>query len=259
MSWFVKALSISTPIPGTYYTVVDPGEFYEWRFKQAIPEGTVFTKQLPPSEIFTKGFVIASAQLNPDNLILKDNSYILKNSDSAEIMLEVGQIQSPNEILSKLRILQEKYNTSISNFQKTLNVRHYVITQDEKPSLYKISVISPEEVEIENFGAMPEIIETVENIEHDIRYRPPKKTGRAYEMEKIKKFLTAASFLHNKSVPMDSNKLETIVNYAELKPKTAYKTSIEKCFQHTSKDIRDLSLLIENYQKLSWIKSSLHT
>ena len=257
MSWFKKALTISTPVPGGYYTVVDPGEFYEWRFKMSIPKGTIFTKHLPQSDVFTKGFVIASAKLNPDNLISKDSTFILKNDDKSEVFLEIGQIQSPTEILAKLKSLQEKYSTSLDNFRKTLGVRKYIISQSQKPCLYKINSSDNDIIEVENYGEIKNISEKLSQIEKDIRFNPTKKTGRAYEMEKVRKFLNAKLVLDNHSLPVDSTKLETIVCFAELKPSSKYNLSVSDCLSNISDDIKDLVQLINNYQKLSWIKSSL--
>jgi len=63
MSWFRKALNITTVHPDSFYTSMDPGEFYEWKFTGIIPKGKIFTKKLPPSEVFTAGKIIATTRL----------------------------------------------------------------------------------------------------------------------------------------------------------------------------------------------------
>ena len=125
MSWLREAYTISTPDPDAYYVAVDPGEFYEWRYTGVIPKDTIFTKKLPRSDVFTDGFVIASAVIPPSSF--KDGSHgiVLTSDVNAKVNLEIGQIQSPQELLSKHKELISKFNTAVKDFIKSAETRIY--------------------------------------------------------------------------------------------------------------------------------------
>ncbi len=253
MSWFKRALSISTPLPNAYYTTVDPGEFYEWRFTGAIPKGTIFTKKMPRSDIFTDGFIIASASLSCEQLEKKGFGFELKSDAHSDAILEVGQVQSPAEIIDKYKQLQRTFEKTINDFKKSSINRVFIISKEEDPHLYKILSSDEQTVKMQNFGALKDIRDRLEEVRKSLNENSMKKGRISYELADTRKFDNAMLFLGNKGLPFESSKIATLIRIARLKPQREMSLNWDELCMKLSPEAKALNGLIDRYTSLQWI------
>lgn len=253
--WLRRAYNISTNHPNRYFVAVDPGQFYEWQYKQQIPAGTIFTKKLPPSDIFTTGFIVASAIIPDDSISKKGNKYETSCPVQANINLEIGQIQTPKEFMSRLNDLNKKLSQSIGHVKQNYKNRDFVVTQDNQ--VYQITGIYDESVRVANYGGLDEFISNLKDKKKDIEKEANTKKGRAYEMSDFIKFRDTINLLENTGFNTDSMRISFLVDTAQLEPINDFTISWKDCCAKFSKEGYDTINLINNYMSLSWVRDAL--
>ena len=136
MSWFKKALSISIQDPGSYYVVVEPVEFYEWRHAGVIPKNTKCSSLLPPSEIFTEGYIIASINANENDII----SGKLVSDIQSTIVLKVGYMPSKADLIQKYHSLDSDFKRKLHSFKHTCISQGYIVVPEDEDisKLYRV-------------------------------------------------------------------------------------------------------------------------
>ncbi len=257
MSWFRKALMINPPTANSLYTVVDPSEFYEWRFIQHIPKGTIFTKRLPPSEVFTAGMLIASAEIPESRLMQKSFGYELNDNVDANIVLHVGQIQTPTEIIAKLHSLQGKFNQSLGRFKTTCRDKKYITSADKIPELYCIKYSDSKSANLSNFGSIKDINERLTVVRSNLHQLYNIKKGRAYELDLLKKFDQSLTFFQDMNLHTDPAKIDFLFYNAKIEPKSNTKIDWQDCYVKMSTDANAMYRLIKQYNSLHWIQETL--
>lgn len=257
MSWLRRAYTISTPDPNAYYVAVDPGEFYEWRYTGTIPKGTIFTKRLPRSDIFTEGFVVASSVIPPSSLKSKRQGFELVSDVNANINLEIGQIQSPQEILAKHKELINKFNITIHDFRKSAETRTFFVSSSDDPHLYRIIGSDEETAQLENYGPIEDILSKLKTVRIALNNHSLKRDGRAHEMEDFRRFENAMTIIENGNYPIDKSVMETLIRIADLKPIQTCSSSWEECCVELSRDAYAVKNLLNRYHSLRWIRDSL--
>jgi len=257
MSWFRQALMVSPPTRGSLYTVVDPGEFYEWRFTGEIPKGTVFSVKLPPSEVFTQGMLIASAEVPASEIEKKNFGHELRSNIKSNIVLHVGQIQTPKEIIEKFQTLKKKFNKSINDFKTSCDTRRFIHSSEAEPSLYKVKQCNADTIEMESYGVINAIMPHLYAGRKKLYQTSNVKKGRAYELDALKKYDQALTFFQNSQLYSDPAKLEFMFQYTDVKPLSSMRLSWKDCFMKMSKDACATKKLIDQYGSLQWIKETL--
>lgn len=252
MSWIRKALTITTVHADSYYTSIDPGEFYEWRFRGEIPKGKVFTKRLPPSSIFTDGMLIATARIPQDALDKREFGFETNQVVTADIMLQAGQIQSPHELINRYKRIQSEFASGVDRFKATAQVRSYFAADG---NLYRISPDN-DRVQLQHYGDIKEILNTLTEIRKSLSQTSMTKKGRAHEMEEFRRFENAMTFVQNDQVPVDSGKIDTLFRIAEINPSQTTVTSWPECYVRVSPDASTIKELLDRYDSLSWVQAS---
>lgn len=255
MSWFRKALSICTPDPGSYYTVVDPLEFYEWRFTGTAPKDTKFTSYLPPSDIFTKGQVIASAIVPEGSLTNKDNHLIAEEQVPVSIILRVGSIPTAQELIENHERRVKNFNNGIDRFREDAVTRRFLNSQSDTPNLYKITNFDEHEVTCENFGPISDLLEKFTETRELLRQDALKKKGRALEMEEFRRYENVMDFVNNSHLHVDASKMDKLLYVSDAKSKITKKMSWKDCYIMTSPNAKLLLDEIGHFNSFKWVKA----
>ncbi len=256
MSWFRKALSICLPEPGSYYTVIDPAEFYEWRFTHQAPKGALFSLHLPPSDIFTEGKVIASASLSDQYLKQVEKGFRLQSNALVEVILKVGAIPTPQELLDKYDTTLKTFATGIERFKVDALTRLYLVSQSETPHLFRIANYTAENVTMQNYGPIEDLIKKIGEAQNFLQEAVTKKKGRAFELEEWRRFQNAMDFVNNSHLHVDASKMERLLTSAKIEPTSVKKISWKECYLETSENAQLLHEQIEKFGANEWVKAS---
>ena len=154
MSWFRKAFSISTFDSNSYYSVLDPVEFYDWKYTSTAPKGSHFTKYLPSSDIFTDGRIIVSARVDNTKLLRDGSSYKLSEESPVDVSLQIGCIPSARELLFKYQNLSNSFFSGLKSFKGYLINRIYITSANEEPHLFRLAEYDNNSVYLHNFGSI---------------------------------------------------------------------------------------------------------
>lgn len=257
MSWLRTAFFISTPDPQAYYTVLDPVEFYEWRFTKRAPKGQAFTHKLPPSDIFTEGKVIASATVTESSLKPSASGYVLTEDSPVDVRIRVGQMSSPQELLDRYHEMTRTLDRGMDAFKKNLLTRLYIDSKTDNPHLFRISHYTDEDVTMHNFGPIKDLIEKFSLVRQSLIEKSMDKTGRAHEMEEFRRYENAMTFTNNSHLHVDSSKLDRLIETSGVKALRTRTLSWVECYLDTSPEARQLDSRIKHYEDQTWVKSVL--
>ncbi|MHA2279281.1 MAG: hypothetical protein ACXAC5_00105 [Promethearchaeota archaeon] len=257
MAWFRTALSISTPDPGSYYTVLNPDEFYEWRYTQIAPKGAVFTVKLPPSDIFTEGKIIASAHIFEDKLQKHSEGFRLKENSPVEVKLQIGQMPSPRELLDKNEQAQKTFGRALDSFKQDLATRLYVDSQTEHPHLFRLSHWDEKNVTFHNFGRIKDLVEQFVQIRETLAQEVMDKTGRAHEMEEFRRYENAMTFMNNSHLHVDASKMDRLIETSGIKSVQTKTMPWKECFLEVSHGANILNDQISSFNSNKWVQSAL--
>lgn len=255
MSWFRTALSISAPEPGSYYTVIDPVEFHEWRYSGTAPKGAIFTLELPPSDIFTEGKVIASALLSDEKLEKKSHGWQLKEDSHVQVMLRVGCIHSPQDMLDKYKRIQANFDRGLNNFKEDLATRLYINSQTEKPHLFRVAHWDNESVTLHNFGSVKDLIEAFAEIREALSQEVMDKTGRAHEMEEFRRYENCMTFINNSHLHVDASKMDRLLETSGIKSTQTKTITWKECFLEASHGAQLLDEALNEFNSKTWVQA----
>lgn len=256
MSWFRKALSICLPEPGSYYTVIDPVEFYEWRFTHQAPKGALFSLHLPPSDIFTRGKIIASASLSDQHLKQVEKGFRLQSDTLVEVILKVGAIPTPQELLDKYDTTLKTFSTGVERFKVDALTRLYLVSHSKTPHLFRIANYTTENVTMQNYGPVEELIKKIGEAKPLLQEKANKKQGRAFELEEWRRFQNAMDFVNNSHLHVDASKMERLLTSANIEPNSVKKISWQECYLEASENAQLLHEQIEKFSSNEWVKAS---
>jgi len=253
MSWFRKALTITTVYEDSFYTAIDPGEFYEWKFTGIIPQGKIFTKRLPESSIFTEGYVIATARLPESALVKSGFGFETKQPIKSDIFIQAGQIQTPKEIIDRYHKIRFQLDNGVEIFKNSISSRPYFVNNEH---IYHVSS-SGDKARMTNYGPVKKISEQLSELRVLLNQQSLKKSGRAFEMSDFRRFENAMTFLDNVNVPVDSLKIETILKASNISPQNSKEVVWSDCFLEISNDARMMNEILKRYESLSWVRTAL--
>lgn len=257
MSWLRTAFTICTPDSRSYYTVIDPVEFYEWRFTNIAEKGHFFTHKLPPSDIFTEGQVIASAIVDESSLKPEKGGYTLKENSHVDVILRVGQMPSPQELIDKYHDAVTRRDKGIESFKQNLSNRIYISSQADHPHLFRLSHYTDQNVTMHNFGSVKDLIEQFATIREALINESLNKKGRAHEMEEFRRFENAMTFVNNSHLYVDASKLDRLIETAGIKAKYTKTLPWMECYLDISPEAQSLDTHIKHFEEQTWVKSVL--
>lgn len=252
--WLVKAYNLAITDTNAYFSAIEPGEFYEWKYLETIPKGAVFTKRLPPSDIITKGLIAISAKIDPTDLVKQDFGFKLINDVNVSPILEFGQAQNPTEILNKFKELKTTFHASVNNFKTAINNKSFMFNSNGE--LIYIEKINQDSCKIYNYGSASYLQDKLDTVKQNLEKAAGLKVGRAYELSDYRTFNTCLSYIRN-GLPVDSFKLEQIVKIAELSPIKTYTDTWESLFTKVSKSSMNMQKSLDKYMSFRWAKDML--
>lgn len=254
MNWFKKALTICTSEPNRYYTSIDPLTFYEWRFTQSIPSGVKFSSKLPRSESFVDGALIVSARLPESALQKFENKFELKHEVPAEVSITAGTIASPSEIIQKYHSLSGTHSRNLESFKHLIKTQRFFISSEEEPKLYKVEAWDDNSAAVSNFGKFMELIDKFSATMQELQKNASSRIGRAFELEKVRKFENYMTLLKADNQLVDATKLSFLISVSGISGATPFQISWEDLYLKSSKDAKKTSEFIKTFNNLSWVK-----
>ena len=258
MSWLRTAFTICSPDIDAYYTVLDPIEFHEWRFTNKAPKGHLFTRSLPPSDIFTEGQIIASAIVPESNLeSSKGGGYALAVDGPVDVQLKVGYMPSPQELIDKYDNLVKMQSKGIEAFKEDLLTRLYVNSSTDNPHLFRLSHYTDEEVTMHNFGSVEELTKQFASVRSAILDEAMDKTGRSYEMEEFRRYENVMIFSNNSHLHVDSSKLDRLIESSGVKALQTKTLPWLECYLDVSPGARQVSDRIQHFEDQKWVRAVL--
>lgn len=255
MNWLRTAFTICSPDSGAYYTVLDPIEFYEWRFTNKAPKGHIFTRELPPSDIFTGGQIIASAIVPESNMKHTKAGYGLVADGPVDIQLKVGYMPSPQELMEKYENLIHIQNKGVGAFKEDLLIRLYVNSSTDNPHLFRMSHYTDEEVTMHNFGSVEELTKQFALVRSAILDEAMDKTGRSYEMEEFRRYENVMVFTNNSHLHVDASKLDRLIESSGVKALQTKTLPWLECYLDVSPGARQISDRIQHFEDQKWVQA----
>jgi len=257
MSWLRTAFTICTPDEKAYYTVIDPIEFYEWRFTNVAEKGHFFTRKLPPSDIFTEGQVIASANITESSLKPERGGYTLSENSPVDVTLKIGHMPNPQELIDRYHDAVKRRDKGIEAFKQDLSTRIYISSQDDNPHLFRLSHYTDENVTMHNFGLITDLTEQFAVVRQSLVNESLNKKGRAHEMEEFRRFENAMTFINNSHLYVDSSKLDRLIETAKIKAMQTKTLPWMECYLDISPEAQSLDNRIKHFEEQTWVKSVL--
>lgn len=257
MSWLRTAFTICSPNSEAYYTVLDPIEFYEWRFTNKAPKGHLFTHKLPPSDIFTEGQIIASAIVPESNLKLNKGGYALVADGPVDIQLKVGCMPSPQELMDKYENLIQMRSKGVEAFKEDLLTRLYINSSTDNPHLFRLAHYTDNEVTMHNFGSVEELTKQFALVRSAILDEAMDKTGRSYEMEEFRRYENVMVFTNNSHLHVDASKLDRLIESSGVKALQTKTLPWLECYLDVSPGARQASDRIQHFEDQKWVQAVL--
>lgn len=259
MSWIRNIVEYKKIREGTFYTAIDPADYYEWKFTNVVPRGARFTSYLPSSDTFTKGYVIASIEPKTSCLEHKgEGIYEVKNDTPIDINLFIGVVDSPSELLDKYEKLKKKFSKNIDNFKSACLSQKYVMGEkDDVPHLFHIDD-QEGKVVISDYGSLNDIYKKLSEAQQKIANDAVTKKGRAFELETFRRFENVLTMINNRNLTPDYKKMDYIFRLAQIKPVQRKITNWHDCYldispQGSKEESRLLAL-----SSLKWIQSGMN-
>lgn len=250
MSWIKDALSISQLDNDDYYIVTDPIQFYEWKWTGVVSKGTKVSKLLPPSEVFTNGFIVINAPIPKDAI----QNGKLSCDVNTSVQMKIGQIQSPAELLDRYIAMDKEFKKGIDDFKKNCLSQKYIISHGKDPHLYKVSAIDDTSVMVSNFGPLDDLGKQIEEFRRMTNYLSHQKIGRAYEWEDARKIDNIVTFMSNKGLEIDGAKFDVLISKSGLKPLSSNKESWIDCYCTMHPEATETKGKMAKFRSLYWVR-----
>lgn len=253
MNWLRKCANHQDT--GVFFTAVDPADFYEWKSTGTIPQGSRFSSLMPPSEVFSKGFVVATVFL-PESSLEKteDNMYRLKENTSAGVDFYVGSVLSPSEVIEKYHSMQRKFDKDTDHFRRTTLSQMFAVSPyDDK--VYQVTEKNGK-AHIEEYDTFPNIQKTLTLARRAIAQQSTKKQWRSFDLQPLRRFENTFVMMNNKNILVEPLDVAKMFNIANIKPLRAYDTSWPEYYVKMSEDAEKVQEKLSSLRSLSWIKAA---
>lgn len=255
MSWFRTAFEICSPDRDGYYSVLDPVEFYEWRFTDTAPKGAVFTLKLPPSDIITEGKIIVSARVPDIKLKPTKEGFALVEDAPVEVRLRIGYMPSPQELIQKYSEWNKIFSRGLESFKEDVITRLYVNSATETPHLFRLHSYTDEDVTMHNFGSVQDLIEEFAIIREALSEESMDKEGRAYELEEFRRYDNAMTFVNNSHLHVDASKMDRLLETSGVIAKQKKTARWKDCYLEASIGAKILDEKIRRFEEYSWVNA----
>lgn len=255
MSWLRRSFTVCAPDKLAYYTVLDPVEFYEWRFTGYAPKGHIFSHKLPPSDIFTEGKVVASATISDSDLKPTKLGFALTKDSPVEVKLAIGNMPSPQELIDKYKNMIKSRERGLEAFKQDLITRIYIDSQTDNPHLFRMSHYTDTDVTMHNFGSVEKLIEQFSMIRQALIEESTKKTGRSHEMEEFRRYENAMTFTNNSHLHVDASKMDRLIETSGVKAMQTRTLPWIECYLDVSPGAQQLQSRIKHFENQTWIRS----
>ncbi len=252
MSWFKRALADSVREPGSHYVVADPVEFYEWRHSGTIPKGTKCSTLLPPSEIFTEGYVIASINVDENKVIDGKLSFDVQSP----IVLKVGCMPSRAELMQRYHNLDDSLKRSLQSFKQTCLSQGYVVVPEDEDlvNLYQVLPHNEDQAKLRSFGSVADIIERLAKLRDELDQKAQTKMGRAYEMADWRHIENLHTYMTNKKLPLDATKIAFLLEEAKIEPVSNKVIDWLDCHAELAPGTKEMRDRIRKFRNFNWVK-----
>ena len=247
--WFKKAFAISERAPNEYYIVTNPIEFHEMKFTGMIPNGTRIDQKLPRSDAFIGGKVIISANIPPD--FIHDGQ--LQQDIYATTTLKIGEVQSATELYNRFLHLNNEFDRNLDEFRKASLSQKYVVSRTDDPQLCIIEGDENTAV-IKRLCKMSDLLTKIADARNQVQEEKSVKTGRAYEHYDLRKLDNLATYIDNKSVPLDIAKISWFLDRSKIEPQFTEKTSWLKCYTSLNPIASDTYDRMKKFTELKWVQ-----
>lgn len=250
--WFKKALTVTPFDHKSFYAVVDPYDFYEYKHLQTIPIGTLFTKQLPPTEIVATGKIVISVKVDSSIFKRENNHFILQQAIDEVPTILLGQIPSAQELRSQYNHMQKERLVKISSFKENSKSLHFYVDAD---ILYRVTSDNINAM-VYNFGKIADVIETLEQHREKLKKESDTKKGRAHEMDLFMRYNNALSYIKALGLSYNNEKLNYLISEAKIEPRFQNKLSWEQCYYKFGDGAKRLVDRIQQLSCKAWLKST---
>lgn len=257
MAWLRTAFNICTPDKEGYYTILDPVEFYEWKFTKYAPKGHDFFHQLPPSDIFTEGKIIASVFVPESNLKRTKAGYRLTTDSPVQVKLEVGNMPSPKELIDKYNSMVQSRDRGLDAFKQDLQTRLYLNSQTDDPHLFRLAEFTDEKVTMHNFGSVEKLAEQFDVVRKELAEESMDKVGRSYELEEFRRYENAMIFANNSHLHVDASKMDRLIETSGVRALQTTTVPWVECYLEASPGAQHLSDKIQHFEDQSWVRAAI--
>lgn len=253
MTWLKEAYKPSFPKPGTYYTVVDAVDFFQWKYANSIPQGVTFTKNPPQLDALTGHQIIASAEIPPQSLVVSQLGYKTAGDVPTEVNFHFGTVRSPADILAKYNRIKDELSRKAKSLRQSVFIHKYLISSEEKPSLYKVISGNDHEVTLDDFGPFEQILDRLIKRQASLNKESKAKKGRAYELSETTRYNKIMSVMASKT-PVDSSKLEFVLKYIDLPSMGTRKLSWLELLAKTDPNAGMQLGGLKKFEEVPWVK-----
>jgi hypothetical protein len=255
MSWFRRAYNLSTALPGDFYTLIDLPTYYEWLYKNFIPAGARFTKQMPRSDALTEGVVVVSASIPRDNLARYDDIFKVSKDTQCRTVIVAGEVKTPSELASKFGELISKFDRDLESFKQSCSVRRYLFGGQDENHLYRIRRCEDTGVVLDNLGTDKELDTTLTELQSRFSQESATKQGRAIEAADARRFDSALLRLKSGDLPLNTADIDFIVAKGAIVPTNSRKLSWEECFIEMVPEANELNDKLRRFSALEWVQN----
>lgn len=254
MNWIKKLSQYN--MGDVYYTVVDPADFYEWKFSGTIPQGTRFTKRMPPTSSFTTGQIIAVSRINSN---LKEEDGVFRTTDdiSADIHLHAGSVLSPSDVAKKYIDMINTFQKEVDSFKERVLLEKYALMGTDPVCLYKFEDKGNVAV-LYNYGPLSEARKKLSVAQKYLMNEAMKKKGRSYELEDFRRFENFLTLIDNKNIPVSYSVIDNAIRLAGIKPEKEESINWTKCYIKLSEEGKSNYNKIQALSEMKWLKHAVN-
>jgi hypothetical protein len=252
--WLKKAFKNPQQDPCTYYVAIDPVLFYEYKFANKIPKGSLLSKQMPPISVLDNQ-VIASVNIHPSMVKVSNKGYETSEDTECELSFVVGQAQSPMDILDKYNSEKKLLTDKFDEFKQAAMINKFVISSGEVPRLYEIKQSRGQEVYVKDFGTIKDVLSQFKISSLKLQKDSLRKKGRAYELTNATKMNKVFSMMTNK-MPIDSSEMDFMITVSEIQPVHEKILPWSDLFYSVDLPAKAIYEKMAKFESLQWVKAT---
>lgn len=258
MNWLkqLRATSIIRDSNQTLYTIASQHDFYDWSFNHQIPSNVQFKRTLPQLNHTNSDDLVISVTLPFYDIEKKKDGYSVKNSKNAQIDIKSGKADNLSELVEKNLLRQGKLNKDLETFKKTLLSQKYMVMGGDFLHMFRVANIKGDKIELDDLGYIEDLKNATQLHISSLKKNASHKTGRAHEMESLKRFETAmmnASGFKN----INPSHMDVILASMETKPISQKSENAKDLFLQIHPEKQSEVNKLSQFFSASYVKSYL--